>query len=109
MNAIDLDQFMNSGFIDRISDVVEDTLQSIVNRPSRARWFVMGAALGSLAMIFLDPVHGERRRADLRQRAMNLTSGLRSYAREQYGEYQGTSTSSAPGSSISGTSRNPTH
>ena len=57
--------FDSSGYIDAVQ---KDDVPST----HRLRWFIDGAALGALAVYFMDPVGGARRRRMAREKALAL-------------------------------------
>lgn len=74
---------IDSGMVERVIDAVEGSLEGLISRPSRAKWFLVGAALGSLAVIFLDPVHGEKRRTAVKEKVTKWGTEGMEFGRSQ--------------------------
>ena len=62
--------------VERVVAQVQKSLAPFLDRPSRTRWLLAGAALGALGVIFLDPTHGAKRRAKVRDTVQEVQDSV---------------------------------
>lgn len=87
----DYDKKFDADLVERVIDSVESSLDGILARPSRITWFLVGAAVGSLAAIYMDPVHGRNRRESLRTKFNDFSQDVQKFGQDKIREFQGES------------------
>lgn len=92
-NLNEIAKNFDSKTVEKIATQITDSLEGVIARPSRARWFLVGAALGALGVYFLDPSEGTRRRRMVADKTRDLTSGLQRFGQEQWENIQDKATS----------------
>lgn len=90
-NLAKMGKDFEAGIVDRVSGQITKAVDRFVEKPSRTRWFLLGAAVGVLGVIFLDPVNGAKRRQAVRQKAMDLGGTIKNFSQETWNDLQSAS------------------
>ena len=83
---------IESDLVDRVVEKIEASLEGVMDRPSRMKWLIAGAAVGALAAIFLDPQHGEKRRAVVKEKWNSWGQTVQDFSSEHLKDLKSTAT-----------------